>query len=313
MPFANEHAARLTRPGLYKRFRRENDKFASGIHAIWGIRKDNNKVELQAIRFSKDKFTVAQARKWLKDHDYKPILFEPAGKSEEEKTMIEPRAVGKMQCAFQIKAEDISNEGEFSGYGSVFGVVDSYDEVVDKGAFEETLAEHRAKGTWPKMLWQHDSREPIGEWVDMYEDQHGLFVRGKLLLSDDPKEEIAEARKAYILMRKGIVDGLSIGYRVIEHLVNQEEKVIHLTKLKLREVSPVTFPANEAALVSTVKSIRDLEGLLRDAGFSRKEATAVALHGWSALNQRDADEENAGLEAIMGSIDALIKTIHGRE
>ncbi len=77
-PFPNEHAARLKAPGAYKRFRRENDKFGSGVHAIWGIRKDDDVVELQAIRFSKSKFTTAQARKWLKDHDYEPILFEPA-------------------------------------------------------------------------------------------------------------------------------------------------------------------------------------------------------------------------------------------
>ena len=77
-PFENEHAARLKQPGQYRRFRRENDAFGSGIDAIWGIRRDNSRVELQAIRFDKTKFTVAQARKWLKDHDHAPILFEPA-------------------------------------------------------------------------------------------------------------------------------------------------------------------------------------------------------------------------------------------
>ena len=78
MPYKNEHAARLTDPEKYKRFRRQNNKFGEGIDAIFGIRKDNNKVELQAIRFKADKFTVAQAKKWLKDHGYKPIRFEAA-------------------------------------------------------------------------------------------------------------------------------------------------------------------------------------------------------------------------------------------
>jgi HK97 family phage prohead protease len=77
-PFPNEHAARIKSPGQYKRFRRENDAFGSGIDAIWGIRRDNNRVELQAIRFDKNRFNVAQARKWLKDHDYVAIMFEPA-------------------------------------------------------------------------------------------------------------------------------------------------------------------------------------------------------------------------------------------
>ena len=77
-PFPNEHAARIKSPGQYKRFRRENDAFGSGVDAIWGIRRDNNRVELQAVRFDKNRFNVAQARKWLRDHDYVAIMFEPA-------------------------------------------------------------------------------------------------------------------------------------------------------------------------------------------------------------------------------------------
>lgn len=84
-PFPNEHAARLRPPGRYKRFRRENNKFGTGIHAIWGVRKTDEKVELQAIRFSKSRFTTAQARKWLRDHDHSVILFEPASGQSNQK------------------------------------------------------------------------------------------------------------------------------------------------------------------------------------------------------------------------------------
>lgn len=84
MPYPNEHAARLKDPDQYDRVRRENDKFGDGIHAIWGIKGE--KVELQAIRFSKDKWTVAEAKAWLKDHDYDPIEFEPASSSREARS-----------------------------------------------------------------------------------------------------------------------------------------------------------------------------------------------------------------------------------
>ena len=77
MPYPRDHAARLRDPAKYAGIRRENDKFGKGIHAIWGIRKDG-KVELQAIRFSASRFTADEARKWLADHGYRPILFEPA-------------------------------------------------------------------------------------------------------------------------------------------------------------------------------------------------------------------------------------------
>ena len=82
MPYPNEHSARLKNPGRYKRFRRENDKFGKGIDAIWGVTQ-GNKVELQAIRFDAKIFTAEEARKWLKDHDYKPIRFEAAAKAKD--------------------------------------------------------------------------------------------------------------------------------------------------------------------------------------------------------------------------------------
>lgn len=80
MPYPNEHAARLKDPKQYIRIRRENDKFGDGIHAIWGILVKDGKetAEVQAIRFDVKKFTVKEAKKWLKEHDHKPILFEPA-------------------------------------------------------------------------------------------------------------------------------------------------------------------------------------------------------------------------------------------
>lgn len=83
-PYPSEHSARIADPDRFDEFRRENDKFGSGIHAIWGIIKGPpRKAELQAIRFDAKKFTVAAAKAWLKEHDYDPLAFEPA-KGEEQ-------------------------------------------------------------------------------------------------------------------------------------------------------------------------------------------------------------------------------------
>jgi len=87
-PYPNEHACRLNDPGKYIRIRRENDKFGSGIHAIWGIQEEDKPVELQAIHFSSDKFTVDEAKKWLKTHKYNCLIFEPATGKEENITDI---------------------------------------------------------------------------------------------------------------------------------------------------------------------------------------------------------------------------------
>src|SRR3990167_3676446 len=88
MPFPTEHAARLKQPGSYKRIRRENDKFAAGIHAIWGVKEDDT-VELQAVRFDKSKFTGAQAKQWLKDNNRVPLEFEEASDGSAELAEVE--------------------------------------------------------------------------------------------------------------------------------------------------------------------------------------------------------------------------------
>jgi hypothetical protein len=76
-PYPNEHSARLKRPSGYKRFRRQNDRFGTGIHAIWGITSDGY-AELQAIRFDLSQFTLVQAKTWIKQSGYRVLKFEPA-------------------------------------------------------------------------------------------------------------------------------------------------------------------------------------------------------------------------------------------
>ena len=90
-PFPNEHAARLTDPAQYDSFRRKNNDFGDGIDAIYGIK--SGKTELQAIRFNKDKFSVAESKKWLADHDFKPIMFEPATNGRDSSMELEKRHI----------------------------------------------------------------------------------------------------------------------------------------------------------------------------------------------------------------------------
>lgn len=104
MPYSGEHAARLRDPSRYKKFRRENGKFGPGIDAIWGILPDG-KVELQAVRFAKDKFTAAEARTWMSKHPDmgKVILFEAP--SQEMKAM-ETKAIRRR--AFGAKVQELA-------------------------------------------------------------------------------------------------------------------------------------------------------------------------------------------------------------
>lgn len=188
---------------------------------------------------------------------------------------------------FAFKTEDVKEDGTFSGYGSVFGNLDSYRDIVEPGAFAESLRTIKAGGDPLPALWQHNPNWPIGGYTDLKEDSRGLLVSGFLL-----KDEVQQAREAYALMKARIVKGLSIGYYVIDDTYNEKTNITHLKVLDLREISPVTFPANTAAQVDNVKSamtlmlktgqlpnIKDFEDFLREAGFSKTQAVAIANGG----------------------------------
>lgn len=198
---------------------------------------------------------------------------------------------------FNLEIKAVSDDGLFSGYGSVFGVVDSYGEIVEPGAFTETLAAIAAKGRAVPVLWQHRSGQPIGVYTSMKEDERGLWVEGKLL-----KDDVQQAKEAYALLRAGAVSGLSIGYYVRDDSFDQKDGVRRLKKLDLVEVSLVTFPANEESRVDAVKfalskgTLPDLPGferLLREAGFSKSQATAIASHGFKHLLRSDSEGNSA--------------------
>lgn len=199
-------------------------------------------------------------------------------------------------------APSAAGEMTFTGYGAVFGNIDSYGDVIQQGAFAKTLHEARTSGVWPAMLEQHggfglsaSDMTPIGVWTELEEDSVGLKVAGKLAPT-------ARGQEMYALMKmepRAAINGLSIGYMPVKWRMRStpEEPRRTLEEVALREISPVTFPANGKARVSSVKSgeftERDLERLLtRDAGFSRSEALIIINEGFKSLPvTRDADEE----------------------
>lgn len=195
--------------------------------------------------------------------------------------------IKELRIAAEIKAVDDS--GTIEGYGSIFGNVDSYGDVVAKGAFTRTLEVASNTKRMPAMLWQHNADEPIGVWTMMREDAKGLFVKGRLA-------DTQRGREALELIKMGALSGLSIGYSTVESEFDDETDTRLLTDVNLWEVSPVTFPANDKARITVAKSAdiktrRDFEGFLRDAGFSRTAAKQIASHGFDS-SQRDVDDES---------------------
>lgn len=204
------------------------------------------------------------------------------------------------RAAFGLRELKFSGaDRTFSGYGAVFGNVDSYGDVIAPGAFKRTLQDHAAAGTMPAMLAQHGdwsgagaSMMPIGTWTGMQEDSKGLRVEGRL--SDTPR-----GNEAYTLLKDGALKGLSIGYKARDFSrgMKEGEPRRTLKGVDLHEVSLVTFPANKLARIEGVKlapgedvTARDCERALRDVGVPRELAKAIVAKGWrAATDQRDAD------------------------
>lgn len=141
--------------------------------------------------------------------------------------------------------KSVNEQGEISGYASVFNVVDGYNDAVIKGAFLRSINHFKLQKK-PKLLWQHNVNFPIGVIDELYEDDYGLFVKGHLLL------DIPKSKEIYSLLKNKAIDGFSIGYKVRDSFL--EKGVTYLSDIDLFEISIVTFPACQEALVSTVKS-----------------------------------------------------------
>lgn len=108
-PYPNEHAARITDPSQYDRFARENDAFGDGIDAIFGV-KEGEGAELQSIRFDAARFSAAEAKAWLDEHDYSPIKFEEAIQERAEPMSEELEQRQEIEAEIEINEPEIAEE-----------------------------------------------------------------------------------------------------------------------------------------------------------------------------------------------------------
>lgn len=158
------------------------------------------------------------------------------------------------------------SEGQvIEGYASRFGEVDQSGDVVLRGAYAASLATLQARGSKVKMLWQHDPAQPIGVWDEVREDDHGLWVKGRLLV------ETRRGAEAAALIAAGAIDGLSIGYRT-KCASKGDKGERRLSEVELWEVSLVTFPMLPTARVTgkgaadpVMDALQDMAVVMADA------------------------------------------------
>lgn len=162
-----------------------------------------------------------------------------------------PIVTAQRRPTFRFKAANVGADGSFSGYGSVFGAVDSYGDIVLPGAFQATLDRHKLDGTRPKGLWQHDDLHPILTWTEIREDQQGLYCAGQLIL------EVEKARETHALMKAGELDGLSIGYHIGAFAYCHPDEVETKYGLRPEPDAPVS-PNGQYRMIETIQHLAEV-------------------------------------------------------
>lgn len=190
----------------------------------------------------------------------------------------------------QLKFDE-KTDGLFEGYASVFDGLDSYGDTIKKGAYKKTI---KALDKLP-MFVNHDTLAiPVGDWLELKEDNTGLFVKGQIDMNHNEGMPLLSA------IKRKQMDGLSINYRVPKggQDYNQNTNINTLTEIVLREISVVNFPADLDARITDVKkeeltliqSMRDAENYLRDLGFTKADAL-LFLSRIGKIKRREAEKD----------------------
>lgn len=182
---------------------------------------------------------------------------------------------------------DLKGHGEddgffiYSGYASIYDRVDSDRDVIKPGAFVESIAEMQQDGRQLPALWQHRYDMPIGIYKEITETEKGLFVRASL-----PKDDSFVSGRVMPQLRVKSVASMSVGFILQEWENDARNEVRNITKGRLMEVSLATFPSNEGAVITEVKSVvpyQDLPLTDRDVAWDSTSALR-RVRTWAGMD-----------------------------
>ena len=207
------------------------------------------------------------------------------------------------QKKLQFKIDSFNEEeGIFSGYGAVFGNIDSGGDIIEPGAFTNTLAEGWER---VKILALHnDFWLPIGRPLELREDVNGLFLSAKV-------SDTSMGKDIKVLLKDGVLNELSIGYDPVVFDYDSDG-IRHLREVKLWEVSLVTWAMNPAAMVTGYKSMEGAVSQMRNIGndilTELKEGRKI-----SSARLKSLEGVSRSMKEAAKVIDAVIREAQGSE
>jgi HK97 family phage prohead protease len=178
----------------------------------------------------------------------------------------------------------------FEGYAAAYGNTDSDNDVIEQGAFAKSIKEgFPAKRI--KVLWQHKADMPIGLPIDMREDSKGLWVKSRI-------SKTAKGDEAIELMRDGVIDRLSVGFSIPGgKSAIDGQGIRHIYEGKLFEYSLVTWPANDQAIITGVKTLKEMREFAEGGSLSTK-AREELLSELASITALLKGEPPAGTQPI---------------
>ncbi|NEX88884.1 HK97 family phage prohead protease [Aeromonas rivipollensis] len=177
------------------------------------------------------------------------------------------------------EVDGVSDDGEIYAWGNISNVVDYNNELVETGAYQATLDFHEDEGTSIKMLYQHDPDRVIGVWdeygVSEIDGKEGFWVKGRINL------DIPLGKEVHSNLKMGALDSLSIGYLVLDEYKGNDG-VIHLKSIIINETSIVTFPANAASKIISIKNRLEQE----KQEVVEPEIQKVSINSWEDIKRK---------------------------
>ena len=210
---------------------------------------------------------------------------------------------------FEVKSLD-AETGVFSGYAAVWGNVDQEGDVCQAGCVDDTLAAWAQRGTWPRVYWSHWLR--IGHITHMESDDKGLYVEGRLWL-DQP--DVASIHRELLDAMPHV--GMSFGYYPVDYTRRDGKRYIERLEL-VDDITITLRPVNDQAAVTEIKdrggvavaaypSARTTEAILRDAGFSRRDARVVIAGGHITLREaKSGDASQPEVSGLAGNLETIL-------
>lgn len=338
MPYPNEHSFRLKDPALFAKgtFKRTAGgtiygkiKVPKTIGIIWGKLKGKAKPSdmpiPQALRFSVKSWTVAKAKKWMKDNNVKYIKFEPAVKKkesvEEMQLTANPSFITDTAYIFEIltPANDIIDIG--CGSGNLIKVLDEFGANrlvgldIDKKAVKQLKGEGYAikvadmetrlpfeNNEFDVAIMQH-SLEYCKNRVKVIKE--GLRISKKLIVTIPIGEEIDTTHKIIYSKVEDFESDIKVAgynnFKIRKGLYGNVTAVIEKKKAKDRDFAfnPFSFLfPDDSQKRSTMKNIESNKLTYLDCvQLDWKDAISEFIRGYKRMAYLDIKENKVYLTA----------------